>query len=522
MEVEDFFGSQIAAFLNEDNESHLSEDQIDQVLAAASSAYEAQVPVRGTDSAQEPPTGPALAPPTIGPSHYVTSSSHSASRFARPKTDEDILRERERGVPKATQQDTKYCNKLWEEWRKQRIQTTNANIAPIAELPPSQLQYWLIRFILEVRKRDGSVYPANTLHHICCGLMRHLRHSGQPAIDFFRDPAFSEFRLSLDAEMKRLQSNGIGSKRKQAEILTEAEEDLLWEKGFLGDRTPQTLLDTMVFCNGLYFALRSGKEHRQLRFQPCQIEVIEREGERPYLKYSEDVSKNHPGGLKGRKVTPKVVLHHSNVDNPQRCFVRLFKRYRELCPKTSPAHAFYLRPANTPTPTCWYSSIPLGHTLLSNTVARLCKMAGIEGYKTNHSLRATSTSRLYQSGVDEQLVMERSGHRSLEGVRCYKRTSDSQRQAVSDILNGCNRSQVNSAPNTAAITSAYSAEKSSSSTLLSHSVHSQQLCAGLSLPSAVFNNCQVNFYMGSAPSPNTTAVSRKRKATILDSDSDSD
>lgn len=30
--------------------------------------------------------------------------------------------------------------------------------------------------------------------------------------------------------------------------------------------------------------------------------------------------------------------------------------------------------------------------------------------------------------------MERSGHRSIEGVRSYKRTSDKQREALSDIL----------------------------------------------------------------------------------------
>ena len=31
---------------------------------------------------------------------------------------------------------------------------------------------------------------------------------------------------------------------------------------------------------------------------PCQVEAIERDGERPYLRYTEDVSKNLPGGLK--------------------------------------------------------------------------------------------------------------------------------------------------------------------------------------------------------------------------------
>ena len=64
----------------------------------------------------------------------------------------------------------------------------------------------------------------------------------------------------------------------------------------------------------------------------------------------------------------------------------------------------------------------------------MCKECGIEGYKTNHSLRATAATRLYASGIDEQLVMERTGHRSLEGIRSYKRTSDEQREAVSDIL----------------------------------------------------------------------------------------
>jgi len=115
--------------------------------------------------------------------------------------------------------------------------------------------------------------------------------------------------------------------------------------------------------------------------------------------------------------------------------VRLFKRYVQLCPSSQPAHAFYLQPSKSPTPTCWYSNKPLGHHTLSKTVARLCKKAGISGYKTNHSLRATTATRLYQCGVDEQLVMECTGHRSLEGVHNYKRTSDMQRETLSDILN---------------------------------------------------------------------------------------
>ena len=55
--------------------------------------------------------------------------------------------------------------------------------------------------------------------------------------------------------------------------------------------------------------LRSGSEHRNLEHNPSQIELIEKPGERAYLQYTEDISKDHPGGLKGRKQKPKVVVH---------------------------------------------------------------------------------------------------------------------------------------------------------------------------------------------------------------------
>ena len=113
-------------------------------------------------------------------------------------------------------------------------------------------------------------------------------------------------------------------------------------------------------------------------------------------------------------------------------FVALFKRYHELCPQDAPPDAFYLKLSRAPTPTCWFSKYPLGHTTLGKTVARLCKLAGIKGYMTDHSLRATTTSIRYLSGVCEQLIMERTGHQSVDGVYCYKRTSNAQYEALSD------------------------------------------------------------------------------------------
>ena len=140
--------------------------------------------------------------------------------------------------------------------------------------------------------------------------------------------------------------------------------------------------------------------------------------------YTEAYSKNKQGGLAQRHDVPKVVRHYSNEKGPSRCFVRLFKKYRSLCPVGTTA--FYLSPLCKPKPDQWYSRSPVGHTCntLSSTVSRLCKLAGISGYKTNHSLRATGATRLYHNNVDEQLIMAVTGHKSIDGVRSYKRTSE--------------------------------------------------------------------------------------------------
>ena len=158
------------------------------------------------------------------------------------------------------------------------------------------------------------------------------------------------------------------------------------------------------------------------------------------LCYVED---NNQRGLKSRKVKPKVVYHHANIDNPTRCFVRLYKLYKSLCPDDQPDDAFYLTPLKKPTSGCWFSRTAVGHNTLRDTWRGFARMQGYRVFKTNHSLKSTTASRLYQAGVDKQLVMERTGHRSLDSVWSYKRTCDKQRITLSDILNRKKRCQDN-------------------------------------------------------------------------------
>ena len=123
-------------------------------------------------------------------------------------------------------------------------------------------------------------------------------------------------------------------------------EEILWDKGILGDHSPQVLIDAVVYSIGLFFALRSGEEHRRLRYQPAQIELVEPPNGKPFLRYKEDMSKSNQAGLKQGKLSPKEVIHCANDADSNRCLVRLYKLYNSLCPPDRPDNAFYLTPLN--------------------------------------------------------------------------------------------------------------------------------------------------------------------------------
>ena len=74
-------------------------------------------------------------------------------------------------------------------------------------------------------------------------------------------------------------------------------------------------------------------------------------------------------------------------------------------------------------------------------VKEMFQQIGISG-KTNHSLRATGASCLFEAKVPEKIVQERTGHRSLKALRIYERTTDEQHQEVSAILANCSRPAV--------------------------------------------------------------------------------
>ena len=294
----------------------------------------------------------------------------------------------------------------------------------------------LCMFILEVKNANGEDYTRDTLYDLIVMIQSFFKQNGRP-LKFFEDDQFFHIKNTLDNQMKSLSKAGKISPREKAVPISVSEEEEMWKLGILGEDNPRKLVDTVLYLIGIHFALRAADEHKNLKAEGNFSIQYDKEVGLKYLYYKEGVSKCNQGGIASRGFQPKTGRAYQNVVNSDRCIVRLFEKYISLRPSHDPkcSSDFYLRPLIVPNGDVWYSCQGRGRHTLSEVIKKMCVKAGIGGRRSNHSCRSSSATRMYDAGADEQLICEKTGHRSV-AVRSYKRTSNRQLRDVTDILYG--------------------------------------------------------------------------------------
>ena len=127
-----------------------------------------------------------------------SSTEVTNKRFASPKGKEAVKAAKESSIPVKTHAQTNWSLNVWEQWAQER----NAKLLP-GEIPFStnfcdlsmiEMDFWLSRFILEVRKLDGKPYPPNTIYQLICGLQRQLHQSGRADVKLLDNPSLHGFK----------------------------------------------------------------------------------------------------------------------------------------------------------------------------------------------------------------------------------------------------------------------------------------------------------------------------------------
>jgi len=221
------------------------------------------------------------------------------------------------------------------------------------------------------------------------------------------------------------------------------DEEKLWNTAVLSTHTPEGLLNAVFFSNGKNFILRSGEEHRHLKIPQLQRNISPDEKVR--YTYTENSSKNRSGGFNQLDVPHKVVHQYEDPRAGPRCHVFLLDLYLSKIPnQAKDQDIFYLRPLpSVPLKESlpWFTCAPVGKNTLSQITKKMCGEAKIDGNKTNHSLKAYATSKLFQAGIPVKVIQDRTGHKSLDGLRKYESISEQQKQEACRVLATCGSDQ---------------------------------------------------------------------------------
>lgn len=360
----------------------------------------------------------------------------------------DVAELRTMSVPQKTKEKAQWAYNQFLQWRSWRLSLELPNECDrflsrdlgITEFSEPELDEVLSVFISQVRKHNKDRYPGQTLYEMVTSIQKYFEVFGGKMFRLIEKSMFPKLYYTLDVEMKASSAQGIGTTVKKAEPISPESEEVLWNKNILGDQTPKSLLRAAFYLIGVNFGLRGGKEHRDLRASNLSFHK-DSEGY-SYVQYQQHVSKTNQGGLRHRKIEPHVARAYANTDS-ERCPVRILQLYMEKCPPEMLQKGFYLKPLPEPRKAGpWFCKVPIGIHTLEKMVCEIMKEANINGRYTNHSLRVTTVTRLFQEGLDTTLIMKQTGHRS-ETVATYKRVNDDQLRGVSSVLQQDKRSKVN-------------------------------------------------------------------------------
>ncbi|XP_041370535.1 uncharacterized protein LOC121384288 [Gigantopelta aegis] len=283
----------------------------------------------------------------------LSQHSFSQSQPNEPSTSSQSI------VAKEPQRHMQYAINLFTEYHRQQGYSE-----PMHLIPPQKLDLLLASFYENVKKnKTGEDFTPFSLKNIQNRLQKYLREHNYP-YSITSDSAFSKSREILRIKIEELKVKNIPQK---VDMVTEEDVEILFQKNQLGACSPDTLFNTMWFINTMFLGIKSRIEHCNLKWGDIVLN-IDHTG-REFLRYA--------GPKQSVKNRSKPL--YANIDEPDRCFVELYKIYEDRRPpELLMADApFYGTVIKFPTGEPWFLPEPTPSTRFNGILQKMAKEAGL-------------------------------------------------------------------------------------------------------------------------------------------------
>ena len=146
------------------------------------------------------------------------------------ETENDTLAFVESMKNKNTKSKTTSDLKNFKEWMRNENLNEDRNLE---DIPPRELDMYLARFFLTVRKQDKEEYEPDTLKSFQSSFLRYLAEKGY-ASNILKDDCFKHSRDVLMSKRKALKQKGLGNKVRRADAFTDDEMERFKQMKLLG------------------------------------------------------------------------------------------------------------------------------------------------------------------------------------------------------------------------------------------------------------------------------------------------
>ena len=285
----------------------------------------------------------------------------------------------------------------------------------------------LSKFYPSIRQKNGSKYKKGSLITIRHCLNRHLKERFGENLDILNNTQFNHANKIFQAFLSDLKANGLGATEHYSQI---SQHDLksIPEK-LMSSISPERLQLLIFFYLHLYLCKRGAENVADQK--KTDFSIFSDDSAHEFIKQSRD-EKNK---------------NHSEFDNEESIGGRIFATKSKLCPvinfklllsKLNPKCPYlWQKPklvSNFDVNPIWFENRKLGHNSISKFMKRISEICELSRIYTNHCLRVTSVSVLGENGYSDIDIQSVSGHKSLNSLGVYKRTSELTKKQMSNSI----------------------------------------------------------------------------------------
>lgn len=271
-------------------------------------------------------------------------------------------------------------------------------------------------FYASVHREDGEELTTGSLKSIRYGLQRYFKSKRE--FDIINDSGFTSANEIFACKLAHLKKCGKGVTSHYPII---SDNDLI-KIGEMKTDSPENLLYKTWFVIQLQYARRGVENIHSMK--KSDLHFFKLQSAKEALRLADSLTKNHRGDDPS-PASEAVIVETGGLE----CPITLIKTYLE---KLSSNVYLWQKPKRkwTLEMGCWFENSKIGTNTIATMMKKLSQSLNFAQSYTNHSIRATAITILGRSFEDND-IRAVSGHKSLNALAIYKRTSESRIEKMS-------------------------------------------------------------------------------------------